>query len=447
MVLLQVSGFGILLPALQADLHLAAKDLSGLGNAYALAFGALLLLGGHLADLLGRKRMLLAGVVGFAAACALGGAAGDAGALFWARVLQGVFGALLTSSALSLVAAGFTDPKERGRAFGVYAAVLGSGSVLGIWTDGWLLTSLTWRWTFFSGVALAVVALIGVLTLVHESPRTARARLDPLGVVLGSGGLTALTFGLLGAQPDGLSLNLLLLIQLIGGVLLLVAFAWWQSGTSAPVLPADRNRLGAFLAMTLAGMGPVTLLTAVFFHLQYVQGRSLLSAALNLLPMVAAHAVAATLITPWLMRRAAPRVLIVAGLVLMAVGLALLAGLSIGSGHIAPAPGSLVVGLGSGLALTVLFAVATDSAPKHSGGASGLVSAALQLGGAIGTAVLSTAVASRVAVARAMSVPPSMFVPELLHSYSTTLWWASGAALLAAVPTALLITAGRAQRD
>ncbi|WP_330329866.1 bifunctional serine/threonine protein kinase/MFS transporter [Streptomyces sp. NBC_00536] len=441
MVLLQVSGLGIILPTLQVQLHLAAKDLSGMGNAYALAFGALLLLGGHLADLVGRKRMLIAGVVGFAAACALGGAAGDVGTLEWARALQGVFGALLSASALSLVAGGFTDPKERGRAFGVYATVVGSGSVLGLCTSGWLVESMSWRWTFYSGVVLAVIALVGVLTLVHDRPGTTGARPDPVGAVLGSAGLTALTFGLVGAQPSGWSLTPLLLLQFGGGVLLLVAFAWWQSSTSHPVLPVDRNRVGAFLAMALGGVGLFTFLAAMTFYLQFVHGASPLDAGLNLLPMVAATALTATLITPRLMRRAAPRVLIVAGLVLTALGLALLAGLAIDSGYMTLAlSGSLIAGLGSGLAVPSLLAVTTGTAVQHSGGASGVITAAQQLGGSIGAAVLSTTIASRVTGARAASVLPSQLARELQHGYATTLWWSCGATLLAALLAALLIT-------
>ncbi|MET3987019.1 MDR family MFS transporter [Streptomyces sp. PvR034] len=449
MVLLQVTGFGFLIPAIQADLHLAAKEMNGLGNAYALAFGGLLLIGGHLADLLGRKRTLVVGVIGFAVACALGGAAADVDMVVWSRALQGVFGALLTASALALVANGFTDPKERGRALGVYGAIVGSGSALGLCVNGLLVESLSWRWCFFSGVLLSVIALIGVLSLVHDRRGSTAARPDPLGVILGLAAFAALSYGLLGNQPSGWTLTPLVLILLLGGVLLLVAFLWWQSRAVNPLSPADRNRIGAFLAMALAGIGLFTLFVALSFSLQAVLGRSPLATGLNLLPLVGANAIAATLIAPRLLRRAAARVVIVAGLVGTAAGLALLAALA-GDGAYGPTilPGILLVGLGSGLFVTAIFTVATEGAAQHSGGASAVIHAAHQVGLAIGAAMLSALIASRIQGARAnASMAPVHIRDELLRGYTTGLWWACGATLLAALLAAVLITARPARLD
>ncbi|MFI5981061.1 MDR family MFS transporter [Streptomyces sp. NPDC051555] len=450
MVLLQVTGFGFLLPGIQADLHLAAKEMNGLGNAYALAFGGLLLIGGHLADLLGRKRTLVVGVIGFASACALGGAAGDVDALVWARALQGVFGALLTASALALVANGFTDPKERGRAFGVYGSIVGSGSVLGLCVNGWLVESLAWRWCFFSGVLLSVIVLIGVLSLVHDRRGSTAARPDPLGVILGSAAFAALSYGLLGNQPSGWILTPLVLILLVGGVLLLVAFLWWQSRAANPLFPADRDRIGAFLALALAGIGLFTLFVALTFYLQAVQGFAPLAAGLHLLPLVGANVIAATLIAPRLLRRAAARVVIVAGLVGTSAGLALLAALANDSQYTWPVlPGILLVGLGSGLFLTALFALATETAEQHSGGASAVVSAAQQLGLAIGAAMLSAMITTRMQGVRAKNalMLPVRVREELLSGYTTGLWWTCGATLLAALLAAVLITARPARLD
>ncbi|MFD7029829.1 MDR family MFS transporter [Streptomyces sp. NPDC059917] len=449
MVLFQVAGFGFLLPAIQAHLNLATKEMNGLGNAYALAFGCLLLIGGHLADLLGRKPMLIVGVIGFALACGLGGAAADVDVLVWARALQGVFGALLTASALAVVGNGFTDPKERARAFGVYGAVVGSGSVLGLCANGWLVDSLSWRWSFYSGVLLSVIVLVGVLSLVHDRRGGAAARPDPLGVLLGSAAFAALSYGLLGNQPSGWVLTPLVLILLVGGVLLLVAFLWWQSRAANPLFPVDRNRVGAFLAMALAGIGLFTLFVALTFYLQALQGCRPLGAGLRLLPLVGANVIAATQIAPRLLRRAAARVVIVAGLVVTAVGLALLAALAHDSGYVSLVlPGILLVGLGSGLFVTAVLAVATEAAEQRSGGAAAVISAAQQLGLAIGAAMLSALITSRIQEARAnASVVSGRISAELLAGYTTGLWWACGATLLAAVLAAVLIKAGPTRLD
>lgn len=203
MVLLQAANLSVALPAVQADLHLSTDGLGTLANAYFIAFGAVLLIGGHIADLAGRKQTLIVGLLGCAAASALGGSAGDSGTLVWARVLQGVFGALLTASALSLVATGFTDPKERGRAFGIYAAITAAGTALGMAEGGWLLTAMSWRWSLYGGVLIAVIGLIGTLTLVHERPGRTDGHFDAPGVLLGSGGVAALLYGLNEAQLSG----------------------------------------------------------------------------------------------------------------------------------------------------------------------------------------------------------------------------------------------------
>ncbi|MET9699718.1 MDR family MFS transporter [Streptomyces sp. NPDC006529] len=439
MVLLQASAFNIAFPSIQADLGMRTQDLSSLGNAYGLAFGGFLLIGGHLADLAGRKRILTVGVVGLAVACGLGGAAANADMLLWARALQGVFGALLTASALSLVANAFTDPRERGRAFGVYATVIGSGSVLSLLAGGWFVETLSWRWSFFSGVLLAVIVLIGALTLVHDRPGSTGARPDPLGVILGSGALVALTYGLTGGQSEGWAVTPLVLLLIVGGALLFVAFMWWQSLTSNPVLAPDGNRIGAFLAVALSGIGLFTLFAALTFFLQFALRLSPFDTAVHLLPLVAANVIASTLISPHLLRRTAPRLLIVAGLLVTAVGLALLASLSLHSGY-APLvlPGIVLVGLGSGLAVPALFAVATDAAGPHAGGASAVISGAQHLGLSIGAALLSASIANQVRAARARSLPVAV-AEELLKGHINTLWWACGSTLLAALLAAVLI--------
>ncbi|WP_406477463.1 MDR family MFS transporter [Streptomyces sp. NBC_01615] len=447
MVLIEVPAFNMAMPSLQADLHISSTDLGPLSFVYAVAFVGLLLLGGHLADLVGRKRMLIIGLVCFAVAAAMGGSASVAGTLIFARALQGVAAALLSSSALSLVATGFTDPKERGRAFGVYAAVAGGGTALGLFTGGLIVEGLSWRVALYANIPLAVIAFIGVATLPHDLPGRTGARFDVLGVLLSSVGFGALVYGFNKADPLGWT-DPVTVALLGGGVLLLIAFAWWQTRTSSPILPAslikDRNRVGCLLAMVLAGAG----FFAVFPVLAYFQGNVLGYApsrtGVAFLPMVVALVIGSTQVSARLLHRAAPRVLIVAGLVTAALGLLLLTGLTTDSAYATQVlPGLLLTGFGIGLAFTPVFAVATgDPASPQPGGASAGIVTAHEVGVAIGVALISSVVTARVNSALASGRSTSQQIPGVvLSGYADTLWWAAGGMLLAGLVAALMITA------
>ncbi|WP_406513534.1 MDR family MFS transporter [Streptomyces sp. NBC_00161] len=440
MVLFQGANFNMAIPAIQADLGLSADALEPMTNAYFIAFAAALLIGGHIADLVGRKQTVIVGLLGCAAASALGGSAGEPGTLVWARALQGVFGALLTAAALSLVATGFTEPKERGRAFGIYAAVTGGGWALGLAADGWLLETMSWRGSLYAAVPVAVIALIGALTLLPDRAAGTSGHFDPLGAVLGAGGVAALVYGLGGGQSSGWTTPLVLAV-LAGGVLLLVAFVWWQTATSGPLLPPyvfkDPNRAGSILGMILAGAGIFALYPAVGYYLQSICGYDPLMAGLAYLPMVAALVIASTQVSARLLRRAAPRVLILAGMVLTAVGLLLLTGLSVdGSYTTEVLPGTLLAGFGIGLAFVPVFAIATGGvAAEHSGGASGAITTAQEVGAAIGGAVLSSVFSSRLSDAASSDTAGA----DVLGGYTATLWWAAGSVLLAGLVAALMV--------
>ncbi|MFI6005958.1 MDR family MFS transporter [Streptomyces sp. NPDC051366] len=447
MVLFQGANFAMAIPAVQADLGLSGDGLEPMTNAYFIAFAAVLLIGGHIADLVGRKQTVVVGLLGCAAASALGGSAGESGTLVWARVLQGVFGALLTAAALSVVATGFTDPKERGRAFGIYAAITGGGWALGLAAGGWLLEVLSWRGSLYAAVPVAVIALIGALTLLPDRAVRTSGHFDLLGVLLGSGGVAALVYGLGEGQSSGWTTPLVLAL-LAGGVLLLVAFVWWQTATSSPLLPAyvfkDPNRAGSILSMILAGAGILALYPAVGYYLQSICGYDPLMAGLAYLPMVAALVIASTQVSARLLRRAAPRVLILAGMVLTAVGLLLLTGLSVdGSYPTEVLPGTLLAGFGIGLAVVPIFAIATGGvAAEHSGGASGAITTAQEVGAAIGGAVISSVLSSRLRDAASSDTVGE----DLLGGYTASLWWAAGSVLLAGLVAALMVRA-RAPRD
>ncbi|MFK0232766.1 MDR family MFS transporter [Streptomyces vinaceus] len=451
LVLIQAAAFNIAIPSVQGDLHLSTDGARTLAGAYGVAFGAALLVGGHVADRVGRRQTLIVGLLGCAAASALGGSAPDSGTLVWARVLQGVFGALLTPAALSLVATGFTHPRERARAFGVYAAVAAGGTALGTAVGGWLLTALSWRVSLYVGVPVAVVALIGTLTLVREHrPRTV-GHFDVPGLLLGAGGATALLYGLGEAQPLGWTTPLVLLL-LVGGALLLAGFVWRQIAAPHPVLPAyvlgNPDRAGSLLAVLLAGAGTLVLYPVVGYYLQVVLRYDPAEAGLDFLPMAAAVAVGSTQVSARLLRRTAPRVPLLAGLVLTAGGLFLLTGLGFdGSYATGVLPALLLTGLGIGTAVVPVFALVTGGvAAEHSGGAAAAVFTAQALGTAIGAALLDTVLSAKVDRLRAGTVLPRMIEKELLRAETVSFWWAAGAVLLAALVAALTVRA-RGPRD
>ncbi|MER5929201.1 MDR family MFS transporter [Streptomyces sp. NPDC002054] len=442
LVLLEATTFTLVTPILQQDLNLAPDDMDPLYRAHVLAFGGMLLLGGHIADLVGPKRTLTIGLVGSAAAFALAGSADGADLLVWARVAQGVFGALVTTSALSLVANGFTEPKERGRAFGIYAATVGSGTALGLLMGGWLLESLDWRWSLYAGIPVAVIAVIGALTLLPNRPvgRTG-ARFDVLGVLLGTGGLTALVYGLHEGQPRGW-IDPLTLTLIVGGVLLFAGFLGWQAITSSPLLPPyvfrDRNRLGCLIAMVLAGAVTLTLFPLLSFYLQRALGYPPARIGVALLPMVAALVIGATQVSARLLHRTAPRILIVAGLAITALGLALLTGLEPGGTYAAQVlPGIVLVGFGTGLSSMPIYATATAGvAPQHSGATSATLNVADHVGAAIASVVLGSIVTANLREAL-----PQEFGLVVLDAYTTGLWWAAGGLLLACLIVGVLVTA------
>ncbi|OEJ35453.1 hypothetical protein BGK67_03660 [Streptomyces subrutilus] len=440
-VLLDVMAFNIALPSVQAELDLSGDGLNPAVSAYVLAFGGLLLLGGHIADLVGAKRALVIGLAGFALASVLGGSAGDPGLLIAARALQGAFAALLTPSALSLVSTGFPDPRERARAFGIYAAVAAGGGALGLLTGGWLAEALSWRLALYACVPLAALALTGAATLLPGRPGRAGARFDWLGGLLGSAGTAALLYGL--DEAGRLHWTAPLPLGLIAvGVLLLGAFLWWQAVASGPLLAPhltrDRDRAGCVLAMALAGAGMLALLPTLTIWLQYVHGHGPGMTGVMILPVAASAVIAATQVAARLQHRTAPRVLIVSGLVTAAVGLMLLAGIDSGSGygpHVVP--GMLLAGFGTGLAFVPVFATATaGAAPRHSGAASGILLAAQQVGEAIGVVLLTGLI-----TARLNDASEDDHSEALLHGYTDTLWWAAGALLLAALVAGLMVTA------
>lgn len=256
MVVLDATIVNIALPSAQQDLGFSDGNRQWVVTAYALAFGSLLLLGGRIADLVGRKVVFLAGLAGFALASALGGAATSFTMLVVARALQGVFGALLAPAALSLLTTTFTDPKERAKAFGVYGAIAGAGGAVGLLLGGVLTEYLDWRWCLYVNLIFAAVAMLGGARLLHGGRPADRPKLDVPGTLLVSAGLFCIVYGFSNAETHAWS-DVDTWGFLVVGAVLVAAFAWWQTRAEHPLLPLrvvlDRDRGASFLAMFISG--------------------------------------------------------------------------------------------------------------------------------------------------------------------------------------------------
>ncbi|WP_129305191.1 MFS transporter [Streptomyces sp. L2] len=433
MVVLDATIVNIALPSAQADLGFSDGNRQWIVTAYALAFASLLLLGGRIADLFGRKPAFLIGVVGFAGASALGGAANGFTMLVVARALQGVFGALLAPAALSLLNTTFTDARERARAFSVYGAIAGAGGAVGLLLGGVLTDAFDWRWTLYVNVAIAVVAFAGGWLLLGSHRDAAGAKLDVPGTALVAGGLFALVYGFSNAETHDWGSPLTWGFLLAGG-LLLTAFAWWQTRAAHPLLPLrillDRDRAAAFLAVLISGAGMFGVFLFLTYYLQLNLGFSPTKTGVAFLPMVGALMVAAQLGTTVLLPRIGPKAVIPLGFAIATAGMAWLTGIGLGS-HYASAvlPQVIVIGAGLGLVMPPAMQLATGGvAAEDAGVASATVNAMQQVGGSIGTALLNTLAASAATAYLSGHDAGSKLVraQATIESYTTAFWWSAG---------------------
>ncbi len=353
MVVLDSTVVNIALPSAQLDLGFTTATGSGSSPAYSLAFGSLLLLGGRLSDLIGRKRAFVIGLIGFAAASALGGAAPDFGLLVAARALQGAFGALLAPTALAVLTTTFTIPKERAPRFGVFGAIAGAGGAIGLLLGGLLTQDLNWRWNLYINVAIAVVAVIGALVFVPTINRTGpRPKLDVPGTVLVSGGLFFLVYGFSNAETDGWGAADSWGMLVAAGVLL-IAFALWVRRTKHPLLPLsvilDRNRGAAYSSILLAAVGMFAIFLFVTYYLQESLHYTPIQTGISFLPMVGMLIVAAQLGTNFLVPRLGPKIMVPAGMLIATVGMVYLTHLGLHSTYAADVmPPLMILGFGMG---------------------------------------------------------------------------------------------------
>ncbi len=449
MIVLDATVVNIALPSAQKALDFSTANRQWIVTAYSLSFGSLLLLGGKLSDLFGRKNTLMIGLVGFAVASAIGGAANGFAMLVIARAAQGAFGALLAPAILSLLSTTFTETKERAKAFGIFGAVAGTGGAVGLLLGGVLTEYLSWRWCLYVNLVMAAIAVVGaIFVLPRYSSETERPKLDMPGTLTVTLGLVGIVYGLGHAESGGWS-SLGTILPLIFGAVALVFFVLIESRVQNPLLPLrvvlDRNRGGAYLGIAISGAG----MFAVFLFLSYFMSESLgfspVGTGLGFLPMIFALTITTVTLGAVLLPKVGPRPLMTVGMLVGAGGMFYLGQLKVGSGYAGGVlPGLVIVGVGMGLVFAPAINTSTSGVlPEDSGVASAMVNVGQQIGGSIGTALLSTLAADAASSYLSGKVPTAAAAAEAsLRSYTTAFMAAGFIFLIGALVTGLLVRSG-----
>lgn len=389
----------IALPQAQIELGLSDSQRQWVVTAYALAFGALLLLGGRISDFAGRKRTFLVGMVGFGLASLYGGLAQSGVELILARGLQGVFAALLAPSALALLTVTFPSGRERNTAFAVFGTVAGAGAAVGLVLGGFLTEFTDWRWCLLVNVVFVIIGLVGGALALTDSKADGENRYDIWGAVTVTLGLGALVYGFSLAETGwGSPLTVLFLVL---GVVLLSFFVWIETRVAQPLLPlrvvTDRVRGGAFLIQAVAGSVMIGATLYLTFHLQLVMGMGALQAGLATLPLPLSIMLIAPIATR-VLAAFGPRPLLVGGPLIVAAGLLYLSRITPDGVYVVQvAPALVIMGVGMAFVFIPLQNVALAGvAPHDAGVASAVANSAMQIGGSIGlsvfTAIYSAAV-------------------------------------------------------
>lgn len=436
MVVLDASIVNIALPSAQRDLGITDADRQWVVTAYTLAFGGLLLLGGRIADYVGRKRMLIVGLLGFAAASALGGIASTAELLFAARALQGAFAALLAPAALSLITVTFTEPKERARAFGVFGAISGGGAAIGLVLGGILTEYASWRWCLGVNVPIAIAAAVAAAVIVTESKAHGNTKYDVPGAVLVTAGLVSLVYGFTeAAKPDlGWTAGTTIFF-LVAAVALLAAFVVWESRIANPLLPLrialDRNRGGSYLVFLVVGAGLFGMFLFLTYYFQLNLGYSALKSGFAFLPFSGGIIVTAGVVSQ-LLPRVGPKPLMVSGLVMAVLGMLWLTQITADTSYVTHVlPSELLLSVGLAAVFIPASSTALVGVDSHDAGvASALLNTSQQIGGSLGTALLNTLYASAVTgflAARVTSpADAKRLQPDaLIHGYHVAFFWAA----------------------
>ena len=434
MVVLDATIVNIALPSAQRALGFPNSDRQWVVTAYALAFGSLLLVGGRLGDMFNRKWVFIAGLIGFALSSAIGGAAGSFVILVTARALQGVFGALLAPSALGTLVSTFQDPRERGRAFGVFGSVAAGGGGIGLILGGLLTQYLSWRYCLYVNLVFAAIAVAGALVYIHTRRPDVPPRMDWPGSVLACAGLFLIVFGFSHAETAGWT-SALTLGCLVLGVVLLAGFTVAEQRSAHPLLPLrvllDRTRGGSYVALFISGIAIFGTFLFLTFYLQVIKGESPLTTGLLFLPMIGCILVSSNLSSIVLLPRLGPRALIAAGMLLGTGGMVYLTQISITSSYVSGVlPALLILGLGFGMIFAPAINTATVGVRRaDSGVASALVNTMQQVGGSIGTSALST-IALTATASYLVAHHTSPLAPAVAAIHGYTLAFAISAGLL-----------------
>jgi len=432
MVVLDATIVTIAIPSAQKALGFSTDSRQWIVTAYALAFGSLLLLGGKLGDLFGRKWTLIAGLVGFSIASAIGGLAQSFGVLVAARSLQGAFGALLAPSALGLLTVTFEGSPDRPTAFGIFGAIAGGGASIGLILGGALTQVLSWRWCLYVNIVIAVPTTIVALRLLANRRAPDREPIDIAGVLTSALGLFALAYGFSNAETHSWSATATI-VALVASPVLLTAFVVVERRVKHPLLPLqiiwDRARGGAYTTILLAGAAIFAVFLFLTYFMQQQLGLSPLTTGLAFLPLTGVLVVTSTTVQTRLIQHTGVKPLVLAGMTLGAIGMYLFTRLTPSSSYASNVlPGLLVLGAGMGCIFAPAFSTATLGVEGSDAGvASAMVNTSQQVGGSVGTSLLSTIFASAVANYTVSHLhAPGLADAAAVHGYSAAFWWAVG---------------------
>ncbi|MDI2036420.1 MFS transporter [Paenarthrobacter nitroguajacolicus] len=432
MLVLDDSIVNIALPSIQQELGVGPVELPWIVNVYILAFGALLLLGGRVGDLHGRRRALRAGLVIFVLASLAGGLGINSETLIAARAIQGLGAALVAPNALALITTTFSDRKSRDAALSLYGAMAGLGIVVGLLLGGVLTGTFGWRWVFFINVPIGILVLLGSRTLVGADRHS--GSLDVPGAVLGTGGMVALVYAITRFGEDGFTDATGL--GLIGAaIVLLAAFVFTQNRSHTPLVPLslfrDRSRAGGYASMLLLAIGPMGTFYVVTLYLQQVQHYSPLQAGVSWLPFAAGLVLGAGT-APKLLNRVAPRFVAAVGALLSATAAFWFSFIQVDTNYwLQLAPAMFVIAVGFGLVVITLTQAAVYHVDSDKAGvASALLNSAQQIGVALGLAILAGVAATVSGNARNSDLAEA---GQLVTGYGTALGVAAGLLLAGGV--------------
>ena len=426
----------IAIPSAKIELGISDANQQWIITAYTLAFGSLLLLGGRIGDFMGRKRIFIIGLLGFAGASALGGLATNQELLFASRALQGVFGALLAPAALAIISVTFTVPKERAKAFGVFGAISGGGAAIGLIVGGVLTEYTSWRWCLGVNTPIAILAAVLAAKYVHESKAGGDHSYDIPGVVTATAGLFSLTYGFNEAAREGWSDSITLTFFAVA-VVLLITFVVIESKVKNPLMPlrvlTERNRGGSYLGSLIVGAGLFSMFLFLGLYLQVILGYTPLRSGFAFLPFSVGIIIFAG-VASQLLPKIGPKPLMVPGLVFAGIGLLMLTRITPETGYATHVLPSLLI-MSSGMALVFIPLTSTSLhgvSGRDTGVASAMVNTSQQIGGSLGVALLTTiAATAATSYAAANSELGKMVEPFAVTHGFTTAFKVSAALLFA----------------